>query len=61
MTEKVTHCPFKGDAAHFSVNVDGEATDDAAWSCEQPFGAVAEIGGYLAFYTDKVELSAKPG
>ena len=61
LSEKVTHCPYKGDAVHFSVNVDGEVTDNAAWSYEQPYGSVAEIGEYLAFYTGKVELSARPG
>jgi uncharacterized protein (DUF427 family) len=61
LSEKLTHCPYKGDAAHFSVDVDGEATDNAAWSYEQPYGAVAAIGEYLAFYTDRVELTAMPG
>jgi uncharacterized protein (DUF427 family) len=59
-SEKVTYCPYKGDAAHFSVVAGGEAAENAAWSYEQPYGAVAAIAEYLAFYADKVDITATP-
>ncbi|SLN19200.1 DUF427 domain-containing protein [Ruegeria meonggei] len=50
VTDKVTHCPHKGDAAHFSIVNKSSTTENAAWSYEAPIPAVAEIKGYVAFY-----------
>jgi uncharacterized protein (DUF427 family) len=49
-----THCPYKGDAAYYGLHV-GPGTDNAVWTYEQPFPAVAEIAGHLAFYPNKVD------
>ena len=49
-TDKVTHCPHKGDATHFSIANKSTVTENAVWSYEDPIPAVAEIKGYLAFY-----------
>jgi uncharacterized protein (DUF427 family) len=45
-----TYCPYKGEASYFTVGVDGRTAENAVWSYEQPFPAVAEISEYLAFY-----------
>lgn len=45
-SEKVTHCPFKGDATHFHVG--GEP--DVAWSYEEPLEAAAWLQNLVAFY-----------
>jgi uncharacterized protein (DUF427 family) len=55
-TDRVTHCPYKGDANYFSVMADGKTLENAVWSYETPFPAMAEISGYLAFYPDKVTI-----
>lgn len=55
-TERVTHCPYKGDANYFSIVVNGQTLDNAIWTYETPFPAMAEISGYLAFYPDKVKI-----
>src|SRR4051812_39818333 len=55
-TERTTHCPYKGNASYFSVTADGQALDNAVWTYEAPFPAMAEIAGYLAFYPDKVTI-----
>lgn len=55
-TAHSTHCPFKGDASYFTVNADGHAAENAVWSYEQPFPAVAEIRERLAFYPNKVRI-----
>lgn len=52
-TSHKTHCPFKGDAAYFSV-ADGH--ENAVWSYEQPYDEMAAIKGLLAFYPDKFEI-----
>jgi uncharacterized protein (DUF427 family) len=52
-----TYCPFKGNASYYDiVTADGELTD-AVWTYEQPYPAVAEIAGHVAFYPDKVEIA----
>ncbi|BBY33779.1 hypothetical protein BST33_17670 [Mycolicibacter minnesotensis] len=53
-----SYCPFKGDAAYYSVTTaDGESVADAIWTYEQPFPAVAAIAGHVAFYPNKAEIS----
>lgn len=52
-TDKVTHCPHKGDASHFTVVNRSSTLENAAWSYEDPIPAVATIRGHLAFYTSK--------
>jgi uncharacterized protein (DUF427 family) len=55
-TDRVTHCPYKGDANYFSVNADGKTIENSIWTYETPFPAMAEISGHLAFYPDKVRI-----
>lgn len=55
-TDRVTHCPYKGDASYFSIAANGKTLDNAIWTYETPYPAMAEISGYLAFYPDKVKI-----
>ena len=55
-TDKVTHCPYKGDATHYSMLVNGDLLENCAWSYEDPNAAVEAIRGRIAFYTDKVQV-----
>ena len=55
-TDRTTHCPYKGDASYYSVKADGKTLDNAIWTYEMPFPAMAEISGHLAFYPDKVKI-----
>lgn len=50
-----SHCPFKGDASYFTVSAGETRVENAAWSYEQPFPAVAAIRDHLAFYPNKVD------
>jgi uncharacterized protein (DUF427 family) len=50
-----THCPYKGDAAYFSLTVDGRTAENAVWTYEAPYPAMAEIKEHLAFYPDRVD------
>lgn len=54
-TDHASHCPYKGDASYFSIPAAGGRGANAAWSYETPHDAVAEIGGHLAFYPDRVD------
>ncbi|MGY4513862.1 DUF427 domain-containing protein [Bradyrhizobium sp. USDA 3650] len=55
-TDRVTHCPYKGDASYYSVKANGQTLDNAIWTYEAPFPAMTEISGHLAFYPDKVKI-----
>ena len=55
-SDYVTHCPYKGDATHWSMIMNGDITENVAWSYEDPYPAVAEIVGRIAFYPSKVEV-----
>ena len=54
-TSQSTHCPYKGDASYDSLRVGDRVAENAVWSYEQPFPAMAEIAGHLAFYPDRVD------
>ena len=54
-TDHATYCPYKGDCSYFSIPLGGERSRNAVWSYESPYGAVARIRNYLAFYPDRVD------
>jgi uncharacterized protein (DUF427 family) len=54
-TTHTTHCPFKGDAAYWSIETGGRVADNAVWSYETPYPDVRAIAGHLAFYPDRVD------
>src|SRR6478735_1895914 len=41
-SDRTTHCPYKGDANYFNVAGGGKALENAAWTYETPFPAMAE-------------------
>ncbi len=55
-SDRVTHCPYKGDASYYGVTAGGKALENSIWTYETPFPAMAEISGHLAFYPDKVTI-----
>jgi uncharacterized protein (DUF427 family) len=50
-----TYCPYKGDAAFYSIPVGGTRSINAVWTYETPFEATAQIKEYVAFYPDRVD------
>ena len=55
-TELLTHCPYKGDAKHFSIAAKSGLIENAAWSYETPIESVADITDHIAFYSDKATV-----
>lgn len=55
-TAHATHCPYKGDASYFNIEIDGKTIENAVWSYETPFPAMHAIRDYLAFFPDKVTI-----
>lgn len=43
-------CPWKGEASYYSLEVDGESNQDAAWTYPEPKEAAANIRGHVAFW-----------
>jgi uncharacterized protein (DUF427 family)/MFS family permease len=56
-----TWCPYKGEASYYDViDADGADVAAAAWYYAEPFPAVIDIRGHVAFYTDKLVVTATP-
>jgi uncharacterized protein (DUF427 family) len=59
-TDTSTYCPFKGEAAYYSVTTAaGDTVEDVIWFYEQPYPAVAAIADHVAFYPDKAEITVE--
>ncbi len=48
-----THCPFKGDARHWSLQVGDRLVEDALWGYEEPLPGAAAIAGMVSAYTER--------
>jgi uncharacterized protein (DUF427 family) len=55
-TAHQTHCPYKGEASYYTLDMDGRISENAVWSYEAPYPAVAAIRDRLAFYPNLVEI-----
>ena len=57
-TDSHTYCPYKGEASYYSVQTpDGATETDLIWTYEQPYDAVKEIAGHVAFYANRAEVT----
>ncbi|WP_454766289.1 DUF427 domain-containing protein [Cupriavidus campinensis] len=54
-TNHASYCPYKGDAAYYSIPAGGPRAENAVWTYESPYDSVAPIAGHLAFYPDRVD------
>lgn len=54
-TTTTTHCPWKGQASYYSVEVGGKLAEDAVWSYRSPTPEMAAIAGLLCFYPEKMD------
>jgi uncharacterized protein (DUF427 family) len=61
-SEHHSWCPYKGQASYFDIVDTGEQDVSAAvWYYDDPSPAVADIEGHVAFYTDRVSVTAISG
>ena len=57
-SDTITYCPYKGDASYYHVTTTaGDTVEDAIWTYEQPYPAVGDIAGHIAFYPDKADIA----
>ena len=55
-TDKVSHCPYKGQAEYWSVRIGEQVHPDLAWSYQAPFEESRKVAGLIAFYDEKVDV-----
>jgi uncharacterized protein (DUF427 family) len=55
-TDKVTHCPYKGEASYYTIMRDRQIIENAIWSYENPLPGVSQIAGRLAFYPEHFDF-----
>lgn len=55
-TDRHSFCPHKGQAAYFTLTLDGEILENVAWTYEDPYEPVGPIRGRVAFYPGAVEI-----
>ncbi len=58
-TDHATYCPFKGDCSYYSIPAGEKKSVNAVWTYEDPYPAVAQIKGHVAFYPDRVDEIAE--
>lgn len=54
-TAHTTHCPHKGDASYWTLDVAGTRRENAVWGYETPKAGAEAIAGHVSFYWDKVD------
>jgi uncharacterized protein (DUF427 family) len=54
-SEHTSYCPYKGDASYYDIPTGGDRSRNAVWTYEDPFEAMAQIKGYVAFYPHRVD------
>ena len=45
-----THCPWKGQASYYTIEVNGQTNSDAAWFYETPSELAKAIKNHVAFW-----------
>ena len=52
-----THCPYKGTAGYWSVQVNGKLHEDLVWIYRLPLPESQKVAGLACFYNEKVDLT----
>jgi len=59
-SSKAAHCPYKGDASYWSVSVNGETFEDAAFTYPEPFEDATRVAGMACFLHDGLTIDVTP-
>ena len=60
-TATESYCPFKGEASYYTLTTPGGAAEaDIIWTYEEPYEAVKEIAGHVAFYANRADITVAP-
>ncbi|OWP00075.1 hypothetical protein B2J93_8646 [Marssonina coronariae] len=58
-TDHSTHCPWKGDASYYSINLDKTELKNAAWFYPAPKEKASKIKDHVAFYSNIVTVTTE--
>ena len=45
-----SHCPWKGEASYYDIEINGQVNKDAAWYYPNPSDAAKQIKDHVAFW-----------
>lgn len=54
-SEKVTRCPYKGEAHYYSARIGGRLFEDIVWYYPEPIPECPKIKGFLCFFNEQVD------
>jgi uncharacterized protein (DUF427 family) len=55
-SDRVSHCPYKGTAGYFTMQVGEKTYQDLVWIYRTPLPESQKIAGLVCFYNEKVDL-----
>jgi uncharacterized protein (DUF427 family) len=55
-TDLATHCPYKGQARYWNVDIDGTIHENVAWGYDAPLPESQRILGLVSFYNEKLDI-----
>ncbi|MFZ0668363.1 MAG: DUF427 domain-containing protein [Acidimicrobiales bacterium] len=55
-SDTITHCPYKGAATYWDVEVGGKIFEDIVWCYRAPLPESQKIAGFASFYNEKVDI-----
>ncbi|MEV6876474.1 DUF427 domain-containing protein [Amycolatopsis sp. NPDC051128] len=56
-TDHETYCPYKGESSYYSIDAGDVKGENAVWTYEKPYDAVAPIKDHVAFYPNVVDAN----
>ena len=60
-TDYRTHCPFKGNASYWTLEVGDRVAENAVWSYEDPLPEAEPVRSYVAFYKNRMDAWHEEG
>jgi uncharacterized protein (DUF427 family) len=54
-TSHSTRCPYKGEAAYWSVVAGGRTAENAVWAYPEPLAGMEALAGLVAFYWERLD------
>jgi uncharacterized protein (DUF427 family) len=55
-SETHSHCPYKGTASYWSVEVGGRRHEDLVWTYRAPLPESQKIAGLVAFFDERADV-----
>ena len=52
-----SYCAYKGRASYWSATVGGRVIPDLAWAYEEPLHDAAQVGGLIAFFDERIDVT----